>query len=58
MIPTVIGSVILAAIFILIVARHFYNKKHGKHSCSCGGGCGSCTACDQAKARTQNTNQA
>lgn len=49
MIPTVIGSVILAAIFILIVARHFYNKKHGKHSCSCGGSCGACGLCPGSK---------
>lgn len=41
-IPTLIGTILVAAIFIAIVARGIYNKKHGKGSCSCGGDCGAC----------------
>lgn len=41
-IPTLIGALLVAAVFIAIVARSRYNKKRGKGGCSCGGDCGSC----------------
>ena len=48
--PTIIILSLIAIAFIAVVAVGIRNKKMGKHSCSCGGGCGSCTACHQAKA--------
>lgn len=38
--PTILGSFILLAVFISIIARHIYNKKHNKGGCA--GGCGGC----------------
>lgn len=46
-VPTIIGTVIVAAIFIAIVARGIYNKRHGKGGCSCGGDCGNCGCCHE-----------
>ncbi|BAK98700.1 hypothetical protein OBV_15020 [Oscillibacter valericigenes Sjm18-20] len=46
-VPTIIGAVIVAAIFIAIVARGIYNKRHGKGGCSCGGDCGTCGCCHE-----------
>ena len=40
--PTLIGALIVLAIFAAIVGRSIYNRKHGKGGCSCGGDCGSC----------------
>lgn len=34
--PTVIGALIVFAIFAAIVGRGLYNKKHHKGGCSCG----------------------
>lgn len=41
-VPTLIGTLIVLAIFAAIVGRGIYNRKHGKGGCSCGGDCGSC----------------
>jgi hypothetical protein len=43
--PTLIGALLVLAVFGTIVGRGIYNHKHGKHGCSCGGDCGSCRAC-------------
>lgn len=42
MIPTIIIATVIALVFIAIVVNGLLNKKKGKHSCSCGSGCGSC----------------
>lgn len=47
--PTIIGSLIVLAIFVAIVARGIYNRRHGKGGCSCGGDCASCGACHANK---------
>lgn len=50
--PTIIGALIIAAVFIAIVARGVYNRKRGQGGCSCGGNCGSCpsgSACHPTK---------
>ncbi len=39
---TVIVAVIVAALVGLVVYKMIKDKKAGKGSCSCGGGCGSC----------------
>lgn len=39
---TIIAGLLVAAVFIAIVARGIYNRRRGKSSCSCGGGCGGC----------------
>ena len=38
--PTIIVSIIITAIFVLIVIKGIINRKKGKSSCSCG--CGGC----------------
>ncbi|SFP88044.1 hypothetical protein SAMN05216343_11712 [Oscillibacter sp. PC13] len=43
--PTLIGTLLVLAVFGTIVGRGIYNHKHGKRGCSCGGDCGSCSAC-------------
>lgn len=40
--PTILIGLLVLAVFIAIVARGIYNKKHGKGGCSCGGDCGAC----------------
>lgn len=42
MLATIIISAIIGAIFLSIVIKGIVNLKNGKHSCSCGGSCGSC----------------
>lgn len=42
MLPTIIITTLIAIVFVLIVLNGIRNKKRGKHSCSCGGRCGSC----------------
>lgn len=39
---TVITGLLVAAVLFAIVARGIYNRRHGKGSCSCGGGCSGC----------------
>ena len=41
-VPTLIGALIILVIFVAIVGRGIYNRKHGKSGCSCGGDCGCC----------------
>ena len=40
--PTIIVAAIVTAVFIWIVVASIHNKKKGKTSCSCGGGCAGC----------------
>ena len=40
--PTIIIGLIILAVFAAIVGKGIYNRRHGKSSCSCGGGCGGC----------------
>lgn len=40
--PTIIVAALVAAAVLAIVIRGIYNRKKGKHSCSCGGSCGGC----------------
>lgn len=44
--PTIIGALIVLAVFVAIVARGIYNKKHGKGGCACGSDCGHCNGCE------------
>ena len=37
--PTIIIGLIILAVFAAIVGKGIYNLRHGKRSCSCGGGC-------------------
>ena len=48
--PTIIISVIVAAVFIAIIVNGIRNRKKGKSSCSCGcGGCGMSDICHGKK---------
>lgn len=47
--PTILGALIVLAVFIAIVARGIHNKKAGKGGCSCGGDCGACGGCCHEK---------
>lgn len=40
--PTIIGALLVLAVFVGILARAVYNKKHHKGGCSCG--CGDCSS--------------
>ena len=42
MLPTIIGALIVAVVFIAIVANEIKKKKSGKGGCSCGSNCGAC----------------
>lgn len=42
MLPTIIVASVISLFFVAIVANGIRNRKKGKRSCSCGGGCGSC----------------
>ncbi len=39
---TVLISVVLFSLFLTVVFFEIKKRKEGKHSCSCGGSCGSC----------------
>lgn len=41
-IPTIIGAILIFALFAAIVIRGIYNKKRHKSSCSCGCACDGC----------------
>lgn len=45
--PTILVGTLVLVIFVAIVARGIYNRRHGKHGCSCGGNCGSCGGCHE-----------
>lgn len=40
MLPTIVITSIIAAVFLAIVIKGIVNKRNGKGSCSCG--CGNC----------------
>lgn len=40
--PTIIIAAIIGVVVCAIIAKGIINKKKGKSSCSCGGGCGGC----------------
>ena len=40
--PTLIGALLVLAVFSAIVARAVHNRRNGRGGCSCGGDCGSC----------------
>lgn len=42
--PTIIVSAIIAIVFFVIVFVAVRNRKKGKISCSCAGGCSGCSA--------------
>ena len=44
---TAVGVIIVAGIFIAIVAKMIVNTKKGKTMCSCGGGCSGCPMGDK-----------
>ena len=48
--PTIIIGLIILAVFVAIVGKGIYNRRHGKSSCSCGGGhCASSGLCHPEK---------
>lgn len=48
--PTFIGAALVAIVFVAIVAREIYNKKHHKSSCGCScQGCANSSACHMGK---------
>ena len=42
---TILISLVILAVFVAIVAKGIYNRRHHKGGCSCGGSCGTCAAC-------------
>lgn len=43
--PTILVGTLVLVVFVAIVGRGIYNKRHGRGGCSCGGNCGSCGGC-------------
>lgn len=41
-VPTIIASLAVLVIFLSIIGKGIYNRRHGKGGCSCGGNCGAC----------------
>lgn len=41
-VPTALILLLVAGVFIAIVANEIIKKKKGKSSCNCGGACGAC----------------
>lgn len=41
-VPTVLGALVILAVFTAIVARGVYRRRHGQSGCACGGDCGAC----------------
>ncbi len=39
--PTIIVLCIVILLVVAVIAKGIWNKRHGKHSCSCGS-CGNC----------------
>lgn len=39
--PTIVISLLILGVFVAIIARGIYNRKHHKGGCSCG--CSSCS---------------
>jgi hypothetical protein len=42
---TIVVGGILLVVVVLIIRSLIKNKKNGKSSCGCDGGCGSCKGC-------------
>lgn len=51
--PTIIIASIVAVVFFAIIIKGIINKKNGKSSCSCGGGCGGCAMKGTCHANTE-----
>lgn len=51
--PTIIIASIIAAVFCTIIIKGIINKKNGKSSCSCGGGCVGCAMKGACHANTE-----
>ena len=45
---TIIIAAVIAVVVAVITVRHFRSLKNGT-GCNCGGNCGACNCCDQAK---------
>lgn len=43
--PTILITVLIAAVFLFIVIREIRLRKSGKSPCSCGGSCEKCGGC-------------
>lgn len=45
--PTILVGLVVLGLFVAVVARGIYDRRHGKSSRSCGdcGSCGACSAC-------------
>ncbi len=58
MIPTIIGTIIIGALFFAIIGKGIYNRRHHKSGCgSCSGCCG-CSGCHSCGVTvTKNTQQ-
>lgn len=39
--PTILAGLLIAAVFAAIVGKGIWNRRRGKHACSCGS-CGGC----------------
>lgn len=56
--PTIIIGLIILAVFVAIVGKGIYNRRHGKSSCSCGGSCGGgCGHCASSGCATLRSNR-
>ena len=40
--PTILAGLLIAAVFAAIVSKGIWNRRRGKHACSCGDSCGGC----------------
>ena len=40
--PTIIAALIVLMVFVAIVVKGIYNRRHCNGGCSCGGDCGAC----------------
>ena len=40
--PTILAGLLIAAVFAAIVGKGIWNRRRGKHACSCGDSCGGC----------------
>jgi len=48
--PTIIGTAVVACIFIAIIVSRIKDRKNGKSGCSCGcEGCSVCDSCHEKK---------
>lgn len=53
--PTILIATLIAGIFLAIVLRGIYNRKHNQGGCSgCSGGCAGCTGCGSARSNERS----